>query len=323
MKGDWTTRGFQTRAIHAGQQPDPATGSVTVPIYATSTYVHDELGVHKGFEYARVQNPTRFALEANLAALEGGATGHAFASGMSAIAALMTLVRTRRARRLLAQRLRRHLPLHDPGARPLRARVLLGRLDRSRQRARRDEADHAHRLRRDADQPDDGGDRHRRRGRARPRPRRAPRGRQHLHVALLPAAARARRRRRRALDDQVLERPLRLDRRRAHREVGRAGGVVLLRAEVGGGDPLALRQLPRAARREDARRPHGAPRGERPRARRAPRAPSEGASGSSTRGSPTTPATPPSSASRPASAPSSPSTSAATRRRAPSSTGSR
>lgn len=71
MKGDWTTRGFSTRAIHAGQQPDPATGSVTVPIYATSTYVHDELGVHKGFEYARVQNPTRFALEANLAALEG------------------------------------------------------------------------------------------------------------------------------------------------------------------------------------------------------------------------------------------------------------
>jgi cystathionine beta-lyase/cystathionine gamma-synthase len=94
VKGDWKSRGFSTRAIHAGQQPDPSTGSVTVPIYATSTYVHDELGVHKGFEYARVQNPTRFALEANLAALEGGATGHAFASGMSAIAALMTLVRS-------------------------------------------------------------------------------------------------------------------------------------------------------------------------------------------------------------------------------------
>jgi cystathionine beta-lyase/cystathionine gamma-synthase len=94
VKGDWKSRGFATRAIHAGQHPDPTTGSVTVPIYATSTYVHDELGVHKGFEYARVQNPTRFALEANLAALEGGETGHAFASGMSAIAALMTLVRT-------------------------------------------------------------------------------------------------------------------------------------------------------------------------------------------------------------------------------------
>ncbi|MFN7942295.1 MAG: PLP-dependent aspartate aminotransferase family protein [Thermoanaerobaculia bacterium] len=79
--------------MHAGQHPDPTTGAVVVPIYATSTYVQDELGRHKGFEYARVQNPTRFALEANLAALEGGASGHAFASGMSAISALMTLVK--------------------------------------------------------------------------------------------------------------------------------------------------------------------------------------------------------------------------------------
>lgn len=94
MKGDWKSRGFATRAIHAGQHPDPTTGSVSVPIYATSTYVHDELGRHKGFEYARVQNPTRSALEANVAALEGGHTGHAFASGMAAIATLMTLVRT-------------------------------------------------------------------------------------------------------------------------------------------------------------------------------------------------------------------------------------
>ncbi len=93
MKGDWKSRGFSTRAIHAGQQPDPTTGAVSVPIYATSTYVLDELGRHKGFEYARVQNPTRFALEANVAALEGGASGHAFASGMAAIATLMTLVR--------------------------------------------------------------------------------------------------------------------------------------------------------------------------------------------------------------------------------------
>jgi len=93
VKGDWTRRGFSTRAIHAGQHPDPTTGSVTTPIYATSTYVLDELGRHKGFEYARVQNPTRAALEANVAALEGGITGHAFASGMSAIATLMTLVK--------------------------------------------------------------------------------------------------------------------------------------------------------------------------------------------------------------------------------------
>ncbi|MEO7796076.1 MAG: PLP-dependent transferase, partial [Thermoanaerobaculia bacterium] len=94
MKGDPKSRGFSTRAIHAGQHPDPATGSVTVPIYATSTYLQDELGKHKGFEYARVQNPTRFALEENVAVLEGGVTGHAFASGMAAIATLMTLVKS-------------------------------------------------------------------------------------------------------------------------------------------------------------------------------------------------------------------------------------
>ena len=94
MKGDPTGLGFSTRAIHAGQPPDPLTGAVTVPIYQTSTYVHDELGRHKGFEYARVQNPTRSALEANVAALEGGRSGHAFASGMAAISTLMTLLET-------------------------------------------------------------------------------------------------------------------------------------------------------------------------------------------------------------------------------------
>jgi cystathionine beta-lyase/cystathionine gamma-synthase len=91
MKGDPSRYGFATRAIHAGQPPDPTTGAVTVPIYATSTYVHDGLGEHKGFEYTRVQNPTRYALEDNVAALEGGQSGHAFASGMAAISALMTL----------------------------------------------------------------------------------------------------------------------------------------------------------------------------------------------------------------------------------------
>src|SRR3954452_23041357 len=93
MKGDPSRYGFSTRAIHAGQPPDPTTGAVSVPIYATSTYVHDALGEHKGFEYSRVQNPTRFALEDNVAALEGGMSGHAFASGMAAIQALLTLVK--------------------------------------------------------------------------------------------------------------------------------------------------------------------------------------------------------------------------------------
>ncbi len=93
MKGDTKDRGFSTRAVHAGQPPDPVTGSVTMPIYQTATYVHDELGVHKGYEYARVQNPTRAALEANVAALESGLAGHAFASGMAAISTLLTLVK--------------------------------------------------------------------------------------------------------------------------------------------------------------------------------------------------------------------------------------
>ena len=93
MKGDPKNLGFSTRAIHAGQPPDPTTGSVSMPIYQTSTYVQDELGKHKGFEYARVQNPTRQALEENVASLEGGISGHAFASGMSAISTLLTLIK--------------------------------------------------------------------------------------------------------------------------------------------------------------------------------------------------------------------------------------
>lgn len=85
--------GFATTAIHAGQEPDPSTGAVIVPIYQTSTYVQDGLGRHKGFEYARTQNPTRLAVEKNLAALEGAKYGFAFASGMSAIDATLKLVK--------------------------------------------------------------------------------------------------------------------------------------------------------------------------------------------------------------------------------------
>lgn len=93
MKGDPSKLGFATRAIHAGQAPDPHTGSVTVPIYQTSTYVRTSLDESTGFEYARTHNPTRFALEANVASLEGGVAGHAFASGMAAISCLMTILR--------------------------------------------------------------------------------------------------------------------------------------------------------------------------------------------------------------------------------------
>ena len=85
--------GFATTAIHAGNEPDTATGAVSVPIYQTSTYAQEGLGKHKGYEYARTQNPTRAALEKNIAALENARFGYAFASGMSAIDAVLKLVK--------------------------------------------------------------------------------------------------------------------------------------------------------------------------------------------------------------------------------------
>jgi len=85
---------FNTLCIHAGQVPDPSTGAIITPIYQTSTYVQDALGQHKGYEYARTQNPTRAALEANVAAIEGGRAGFAFASGMAAEGAVMTLLQS-------------------------------------------------------------------------------------------------------------------------------------------------------------------------------------------------------------------------------------
>src|SRR5215468_9858859 len=85
--------GFATTAIHAGQEPDSTAGAVSVPIYQTSTYAKEALGKHKGFEYARTSNPTRLALERNLAALEGARFGFAFASGMAGIDATLRLVK--------------------------------------------------------------------------------------------------------------------------------------------------------------------------------------------------------------------------------------
>ncbi len=86
--------GFSTRAIHDGQAPDPLTGAVNVPIYASSTYAQEEIGKHRGYEYSRVSNPTRTALEENLASLEGGASAHVFSSGMAAIAAMVAMLKT-------------------------------------------------------------------------------------------------------------------------------------------------------------------------------------------------------------------------------------
>jgi cystathionine beta-lyase/cystathionine gamma-synthase len=81
--------GFSTRCVHAGQAPDPTTGAVMMPIYATSTYVQESPGVHKGYEYARTQNPTRMAFERCIADLEGGSEGFAFASGLAATATVL------------------------------------------------------------------------------------------------------------------------------------------------------------------------------------------------------------------------------------------
>ena len=86
--------GFATRAIHVGQEPDPTTGAVIVPIYQTSTYAQSEVGVHKGYDYSRTANPTRAALEACLASLDNGRFGLAFASGMAAEDTLLHLLDT-------------------------------------------------------------------------------------------------------------------------------------------------------------------------------------------------------------------------------------
>ncbi len=92
MKSSRKSQGFSTRAIHAGQHPDPSTGAVMQPIYATSTYAQESPGKHKGYEYSRTQNPTRMAYERCVADLESGARGFAFASGMAATATMLDML---------------------------------------------------------------------------------------------------------------------------------------------------------------------------------------------------------------------------------------
>src|SRR6187455_1585307 len=92
MKSPKHSSRFSTRAIHAGQTPDPATGAVMQPIYATSTFKQSSPGVHTGYEYARTQNPTRMAFERCIADLESGTRGFAFASGMATTATLLDLI---------------------------------------------------------------------------------------------------------------------------------------------------------------------------------------------------------------------------------------
>src|SRR5580693_6677781 len=92
MSDEESLHAFSTRVVHGGQRPDPLTGAVMPPIYATSTYVQSSPGVHKGYEYSRTANPTRDALQAAVANLEGGYAGFAFASGMAATATLLELL---------------------------------------------------------------------------------------------------------------------------------------------------------------------------------------------------------------------------------------
>src|SRR3954469_2865422 len=88
----WSESAFETRAIHVGQEPDPSTGAVITPIFQTSTYVQEAVGVHKGYEYSRTDNPTRTALQSVLASLEGGAWSLVYASGLAASQNIMYLL---------------------------------------------------------------------------------------------------------------------------------------------------------------------------------------------------------------------------------------
>ena len=105
---------FATRAIHAGQEPDPSTGAIMTPIYATSTYVQESPGKHKGYDYARSINPTRLAYEKCIADLESGTRGFAFASGLAAMATVARAARERLAYRRERRSVWRHIPIVRP-----------------------------------------------------------------------------------------------------------------------------------------------------------------------------------------------------------------
>ena len=193
---------FETRAIHDGQEPDPATGSIITPIYQTATFVQDAVGVNKGYDYARVANPTRTALQVALASLENAEHGIAFSSGLGATTTLMHLV--------------------NPGERVVLIADVYGGVYRMTSQvyepkgylfdyvpapdfanlADRLDDEHADGVDRDAVEPDAESGRHPLRRRRRACGRRDPRRRQHLRHAVSPESARPRRRRRLALDDR-------------------------------------------------------------------------------------------------------------------------
>ena len=117
------TAAFETRAIHVGQEPDPTTGAVITPIYQTSTYVQEQVGVHKGYEYARTDNPTRTALQTVMASLEGGRLGAGLRQRSGRDPEPMRTSCARRPHPALRRRLRRHLPPRRQGDGQLRDRL--------------------------------------------------------------------------------------------------------------------------------------------------------------------------------------------------------
>ena len=232
---------------------------IITPIYQTSTYVQEALGQHKGYEYGRTQNPTRSALEANLAAIENGRAAFAFASGMAATGRRHDAAQVRRPRRGHRQHVRRHLSPVRAGAAEVPARLHLRRHlgpagDRGGHPARDADA-----VPGDADQPDAAAHRSAGRLRHRPRPRRLRRRRQHVRQSGRPAADRFRRRYRRPQHDQVPERTQRQCGRDRRRRARRRHRVAAVRAERRGRDPRTDGCLARAARHQDAAAPHGAP----------------------------------------------------------------
>ena len=204
--------GFSTRAIHAGQGADPATGATVVPIYATSTFTQEAPGRHKGYEYSRSGNPTRAALETCLAALENGERALAFASGLAATTAVLSTLRPGDSVVAAADLYGGTFRLLERVFKPW---GLVPRFteDASPRLCRSSFSRHQNGLDRDADQPSSASHRHRCRGRTGPSPRcLAGRG-QHVRFSFSTEAARAGGRSRRPQHDKIPGGPLRHHRR--------------------------------------------------------------------------------------------------------------
>ncbi len=138
--------GFSTDAIHVGQEPDPATGAVVLPIYQTSTYVLEAMDKSKGYDYARTNHPNRKALERTVAKLEGGQSAYVFTSGMAAIDSVFRSAASGRPHNSFASRLRRSLSSHHEAAGRFRTRVQLRRHRMPRESPASHQAEHENAL---------------------------------------------------------------------------------------------------------------------------------------------------------------------------------